>query len=65
MKQLEKWQQAFSEAQNGEELLSRIREMEEAHKEFCYKKRVRCKYLCNKCKVDWLDSEIKESNKRL
>ena len=63
MKQLEKWQQAISEAPNGNEMLNRLREMEEAHKEFCYKKRVRCNYLCNECKAKWLDSEIKESNK--
>ena len=59
MKQLDKWRQTFFEAQNGEELLSRIHEMEEAHREFCYKKRVRCNYLCNECKTKWLDSEIK------
>ena len=64
----EKWQKKLAEAEDGYKLLDVIDEMDSAHLKWCIKGAIEtkrhdlCLRDCRKCKVKWLNSEVKEDD---
>lgn len=65
MKQFQKWQGKLAEAKDGRELLETLDEMNKAHTDMCFYKKIKCvKHEgcadCDECKAKWLDMEEEE-----
>ena len=57
----EKWKKKLAEAQNGNDLLNTIDDIEKAHTAWCRKRMASCPtQSCKECKAMWLNQEVEK-----